>query len=111
MLALGRIPAIEALNQIIEQWDRNRCSMCGYPDASVKMLRTIVATATAILDRTGLGSRSTIELTKQDDGVLNLELLYPEEREELLAITARFKDLKTRLQERQIQSAMPTRTM
>jgi len=99
-LAMARMPACEALYDIIDNWDRARCPKCLLPDSSTKMLRTIIHAAQVVLDRTGMGPRSTVELQAQSDGDFNLELMLPDERAELFALTARFKELKARIRAR-----------
>ena len=96
-LAMARMPACEALYDIIDNWDRARCPRCLLPDSSSAMLRTIIRAAEVVLDRTGMGPRSTVELTAQSDGDVNLELMLPDERAEFFALVARFKELKARV--------------
>lgn len=99
-LTLARLPACEALFDIIENWQRATCATCGHPDGSVKMLQTIVKTSTAILDRTGLGTHSTIELTRQSDGDLPLAQMNNDEKAEAANLIAQFASLKLRVRQR-----------
>lgn len=99
-LSLARMPAIEALNLIIERFLSKTCGACGLPSGDSDESRVIVRTATAVLDRTGMGAKSMIELTSQTDGAINLELLTDEERGRLLVLLAEVKDIKRTLRER-----------
>lgn len=103
-MALSRMPAIEALHVIIEQFLSKTCAACGLPTGDTDEKRVIVRTAQAILDRTGMGPKSMIELTQQSDGVVNLELLTDDERAELFGLLARVKELKAALRQRAMGS-------
>ena len=112
-MALLRMPAVEALhkvlevlNQTLDQLIDNVCLTCGYPrgetdekEALVRACRTLAQTSSAILDRTGLGPRATLEI-KQSDGDLDLTTMLPEERQELMMHLVAIKQLKARMRER-----------
>jgi hypothetical protein len=100
MLAQARLPACEALYDIIEGWQRDRCAVCGYPSNDTDMLKTIIRAAQVILDRSGLGPRATLEVAKQTDGDLNLDLLTDEELAEMDGLLAQMKHLKDRIHAR-----------
>ncbi len=101
-MALARMPAIESLYLILEQFSGHTCKACGYPDGSAEEKRMIVRTCTAVLDRTGMGSKSTLEITQSMDGALNLELLTEDERVELLGLVHRIKAIKGAIRQRQL---------
>ena len=94
MLAQARLPACEALYEIIDTWQRAECAICHHPSADVDMLKTIIRAAQVILDRTGVGPRSTVEVTKQSDGDLDLDLLTDVEMEQLDLLLGQLKDFK-----------------
>jgi hypothetical protein len=71
-LAQARIPSCEALFHIVNQFLEQPCPTCGYPTGDTDIQRTVIRAAQVILDRTGMGPHSTIELTKQSDGELDL---------------------------------------
>lgn len=112
-LALLRFPAIEVLqnvletlNKIIEQFMDDTCMACGYPkgdaeekEALIKACRSAAQTCSAILDRTGLGPRATLEV-KQSDGDLPLNSLTTDERERMMFLLAQMKELKGEIRQR-----------
>jgi hypothetical protein len=102
MLAIARIPAIEALYKILDQFDQNTCTTCGFPVGTAEEKRMIIQACRTILDRTGMGPHSTFTLTPQTDGPLNLEILTPEERGELLGHLAQIKAIKDTIRKRQV---------
>lgn len=109
MLALLRMPAIEALHDILDQYESNTCATCGFPTGEFKEKKLVLATCRAILDRTGLGPRSTLEV-KQSDGDLDMGVLNEAERGEMLSLLAQFKALKERVRLRVHQTAFGTTT-
>jgi hypothetical protein len=100
-LALVRVPAVQVLHAIIEQYMDTQCATCGYPTGDNDAQRTVIQAAKATLDRTGMGPSSKVELTTQSDGALNLELLTPDERAEMLALGMRIQEIKDRVRARQ----------
>jgi hypothetical protein len=100
MLAQARLPACEALYEIIETWSRKECALCGHPSGDTDMQRTIIRAAQVILDRTGMGPHAVLEITRQADGDLNLDMMSDAERSEFAAITSQFKALKQRVKQR-----------
>jgi hypothetical protein len=101
MLAQARLPAIEALFEILDQFHATTCAMCGFPKGDADEKRMIIQTCKTVLDRTGMGPHATLELAKQSDGDLNLELLSPDERLHLLDLLAQVKAIKRTVRERQ----------
>jgi hypothetical protein len=97
MLAQARLPACEALFDIIDMWERTTCAACGFPSGDVGMLKTIIRAAQVILDRSGMGPRATVEMVHQTDGDLDLEMLTEPEMEELDGLLTQVKELKARI--------------
>lgn len=116
MLAQARLPACEALFEIIDQWHETMCATCGYPSGDVDTQKVILRAAQLILDRTGMGPRSTVEMVPQKDGDLDLELMTDEEMAQLDLLLGQVKDLKDRVRLRLAQMiavpvAQPDQTM
>lgn len=104
-LALARMPAIEALHDIVEQFAENPCAMCGYPIGDAEEKRMVIQAARAVLDRTGMGPHSVIELTKQTDGDIDLALMTEDERGQVLASLAVIREVKAAVRARQNTTA------
>jgi len=112
-MALLRMPAVETLyrvldtfNKVIEQFQDDTCAACGFPKgdaeekvALVKACRSAAMTCSAVLDRTGIGPRSTVEV-KQSDGDLDLALLTNDEKQDLIQALAQVKAVKARIKAR-----------
>ena len=98
-LALLRMPAIETLYNLLEQFDANTCIMCGYPEGTLKEKRFAAAICKTILDRTGLGPRSTLEI-KQTDGDLDLQALRDDEKQELVIALVALRKVKDKIRKR-----------
>lgn len=94
-LAHARLPACEALFDIIDMWERDVCPICNYPSGDTDMLKTIIRASQVILDRAGMGPRATIEMVKQTDGDLDFDLMTDEEIAELDSLLGQLKQLKT----------------
>jgi hypothetical protein len=94
MLAQARLPACEALFDIIDQWQAETCGTCGYPKTDTDTAKVIIRAAQVILDRTGVGPRATLEVTKQTDGDLDLDLLTDQEMARMDFLLAELKALK-----------------
>src|SRR5882672_9624033 len=62
MLAQARIPGIEALHEIINQFLEHTCAACGYPTGDSEQQRTVIAAAKVVLDRTQMGPSSTVHV-------------------------------------------------
>lgn len=106
-LASVRMPSIEALHLIIDQFCSDVCPTCHFPKGDTDEKRAVIQAAKAILDRTGMGPSSKLELTTQSDGAVNLDLLTPEEKGAMLAAVAVVKELKNKLRQRQQGDAQP----
>jgi len=98
-LAFARMPAVEALLAIVEQFNETTCATCGYPSGDTDAQRAVIQASRAILDRTGMGPHSILEV-KQSDGELNLAHMTDEERAEAMHLVARLKALKARIRAR-----------
>jgi hypothetical protein len=103
MMATARLPAIEALYTILEQFESSRCGLCGFPTGDTDEKRMIIQACRTVLDRCGMGPSQTINTAPQKDADLNIELLTPEERGELYALLAQVNELRARVHQRQTQ--------
>src|SRR4051812_8155917 len=66
MLAQARLPACEALFNIIDRHEADTCPSCGFPaKGDVDTVKMIIRACQVILDRTGMGPRASLELVKQ----------------------------------------------
>lgn len=101
MLAQARLPACEALFTIIDQWSEDTCSTCGFPkQGDVDTTKMIIRASQVILDRTGVGPRSTIETVPQKDGDLDFDLLTEDEMARLDFLLTELKEFKTQVRAR-----------
>lgn len=94
MLAQARMPACEALFDIIEQSQHDPCVTCGYPKHDSDEQKILIRAAQVILDRTGMGPRSTVDMVPQRDGDLDLDLLTDEETARLDFLLTELKTFK-----------------
>jgi hypothetical protein len=102
-MALLRLPAIESLHKVLARFNEvDTCTSCGYPKWDHRSLHLLTKVATAILDRTGIGPTSTLEVT-QTDGIFDFRFLKQSERTELLGLLARVRDIKALVRERMLQ--------
>lgn len=101
LMAQCRMPAIEALFNILEQFESNMCATCGYPKGDTDEKRMIVRACQTILDRAGMGPHATLEIARQLDGDINLDAMEPDEKGELLALLAQVREIKQRVKARQ----------
>lgn len=104
LMAQARMPAIEALYTILDQFSNSTCPTCGFPTGDTDEKRMIVRTCQTILDRCGMGPHATLEIARQTDGDIDLNALMPEERGQLLALLAQIKEIKTAVKQRQQQA-------
>lgn len=107
LLAQARLPACEALFDIIDRWQRDTCPACNFPSGDVDTSKMIIRAAQVILDRTGLGPRSTIDMVPQKDGDLDLDLLTDGEMAQLDSLLGQVRDLKTQIRARLAHLAFP----
>lgn len=103
MMAQCRLPAVEALFSILEQFESNMCPTCGFPKGDTEEKRMIVRACQTILDRAGMGPHAVLEIARQLDGDINLDALTDEERGSLLAHLAEIKEIKAAVRARQQQ--------
>lgn len=112
-MALLRMPAIEALHEVLElqlsitrQYAENTCPTCGYPkgeteelQAIAKVISVIIRQAQTILDRTGLPPRAVLEV-KQSDGDFDLKALTDGERSRMMALLGELRAVKEEARQR-----------
>src|SRR5438132_4002608 len=72
-LALARLPAIEALHQIIADWEATGCESCGLHSMDDRTLAPLIRACQLVLDRTGMGPRATVEVTPSEGSELDLD--------------------------------------
>lgn len=106
-MALLRMPAIEALytamdrlNEIVLQSGLPTCAACGYPvknieelEATVKACISLAKTCQTILDRTGLGPTSKLEI-HQSDGDFDVSALTDDERGRIIGLLKQLDAVK-----------------
>src|SRR5262245_50162926 len=83
MMAQCRLPAIENLFSILEQFSNNTCPTCGYPVGDADEKRMIIRACQTVLDRAGMGPHATLEIARQLDGDINLDAMLPDEKADL----------------------------
>jgi len=72
---------------ILEQWQRSRCPVCGMPDGD---LTPVINAARVVLDRTGFGPSATMRVTSPDlDELAQMTKAELADRAEALARRAR----------------------
>lgn len=103
-LALARQPAIAALHQIIADWGAESCKHCGRPNH--ENAHPVIRAAQIILDRTGFGPKSTLEVTKTGDSDLNIDSLNDGERERLAVLLGQLAELKAQVKIRLATTGM-----
>lgn len=101
MLAQARIPGIEALHEIINQFLEHTCAACGYPTGDTETQRTVISAARVVLDRTQMGPSSTVHVNSNGEASdLNLASLNDDERAELACLVGQLTALKARVRDR-----------
>jgi len=98
-LAFARMPAIESLYVICEQFLKTTCAACGYPSGDTDAQRAVIRAAQVVLDRTEMGPRSVLEI-KQSNGDFDIRHLNTDERARLARILAEMRQLKQDVQAR-----------
>lgn len=103
ILAAARIPALNVLLDVVDQWEEDVCDTCGFPRHSVKETKMFVATAKAILDRAGMGPRSTIDINARStsDQSIDVKGLTDEEKVELRELLEPLERFRARVAARQ----------
>lgn len=99
-----RIPALEALFGMLDQLESDTCPACMFPRKDADEKKLLLAVIRTVLDRTGMGPSSKLELTNQTDGALDLRFLSEAERTELVGIIARVGELKALVRKRMAAS-------
>lgn len=99
-LAFARMPAIEALHQMIEDWHGTACPTCGRPAQQVEILNPVIRACQIILDRTGFGPRATLEVAKPETAEFDVALLTDSERARLAAAISVVRSLKVEIRQR-----------
>lgn len=107
-MALLRMPAIEALFRLLEKLEEPTCPTCGYPVHDGEDQKLLLATAKAVLDRTGLHPKVAVEHVRQSDGDLDLALLNEHQRGRLVAALTAIKEVK---EEVRLQHPEPSQVM
>lgn len=102
LLAVARMPAIQVLLDELDQYQEETCETCGYPHHTLKARKHISVIAFKLLDRTGFGPRSTIDLTarKLEDAPRDVAQLTEEEFQELSGMLAEEDRFWARVQAR-----------
>lgn len=98
LLAVARMPAIELLLDELDQYQEVTCPTCGYPSHSIKERKHIAGIAFKMLDRTGFGPRSTVDLNARaiSEKTVEVSQMSSEELAELEQLLAALEALKTR---------------
>lgn len=107
-LALARMPAIEHLYEMLEQYARATCPVCNYPKRDSEQARVELQLCKAILDRTGLPPRVSIEVTKKNEEGIDPEHMLPDERRRAQALFAEWRAIKDAVRARMNQNPIAT---
>lgn len=101
-LAVARMPAIKVLLDIVDQWEEETCSTCGYPRHDADHRRVYLSAAKMILDRTGMGPRATLDVNakKVDDSDALVPHMTVSEKVELRGLLDQVNAIKARVRER-----------
>lgn len=108
LLAIARMPAIEVLIDELDQAQENECPTCGYPARNLKYRKHIAAISFKLLDRTGFGPRSSIDLTAKavDEHHIDVSQLTNEEFEELSQLLEALDVFKGKIDARQARNVL-----
>lgn len=106
-LAMGRMPAIETLVEMVEQYHETTCAACGFPDHNLKEKKFVASIARIILDRTGLHPRVGVDVNTGEMEV-DPKLYTMEEKQELVALLAQVRAIKEGAKARLIGTAFGT---
>jgi hypothetical protein len=115
-LALARMPAIEHLYEMLEQYAKDTCPVCNYPKRDSEQARVEIRLCQTILDRTGLGPKASLDVNhKHSEDGLNVDHLLPDERERVLVLVTELKQIKSRVRARMMGEltapALPSNTV
>lgn len=108
LLAIARMPAIEVLMDELDQAQEDECPTCGYPARGLKYRKHIAAISFKLLDRTGFGPRSSIDLTAKtvDEHHIDVSTLSDAEAEELGKLLDALDEFKTRIDARKAREVL-----
>lgn len=109
LLAVARMPAIAWILEALEQSHAPTCSACGFPKHSLKEQRRMDALAFRLLDRTGFGPHSKVDIRHgaADEGMdVLIESMTDEERSALGTLLAQIDALKARVRYRVAQGVV-----
>lgn len=108
LLAVARMPAIETLIDELDQAQENECPTCGYPARNLKYRKHIAAISFKLLDRTGFGPRSSIDLTAKavDEHHIDVSQLNDKEFEELSMLLEALDVFKGKIDVRQAREVL-----
>ena len=107
-LAIARMPAIENLMDELDQAQEDQCPTCGYPNRGLKYRKHIAAISFKLLDRTGFGPRSSIDLTAKavDEHHIDVSVLTDEEFAELSQLLESLDVFKGKIDARQAREVL-----
>jgi hypothetical protein len=108
LLAIARMPAIEVLIDELDQAQEHECPTCGYPARNLKYRKHIAAISFKLLDRTGFGPRSSIDLTAKavDEHHIDVSQLTDAEFEELSQLLEALDVFKGKIDARQARNVL-----
>jgi hypothetical protein len=108
LLAIARMPAIEVLIDELDQAQEIECPTCGYPARNLKYRKHIAAISFKLLDRTGFGPRSSIDLTAKavDEHHIDVSQLNDQEFEELSQLLEALDVFKGKIDARQAREVL-----
>lgn len=102
LLAVARIPGIQFLLDEIERANEEGCPGCGYNPSSLKERKHVASLAIRLLDRTGFGpgSKVDVSINKSDQAEVPLENWEVSEKQELRILVEQIRSLKDRVARR-----------
>jgi len=108
LLAIARMPAIEVLLDELDQAQEDQCPTCGYPERGLKYRKHVAAISFKLLDRTGFGPRSSIDLTAKavDEHHIDVSVLNDQEFEELSHLLESLDQFKMKIDARQAREVL-----
>lgn len=108
LLAIARMPAIEVLIDELDQAQEVECPTCGYPARNLKYRKHVAAISFKLLDRTGFGPRSSIDLTAKavDEHHIDVSQLSDSEFEELSRLLEALDVFKGKIDARQAREVL-----
>lgn len=108
LLAIARMPAIEVLMDELDQAQEDQCPTCGYPAHNLKYRKHVAAISFKLLDRTGFGPRSSIDLTAKavDEHHIDVSVLNDQEFEELSRLLEALDIFKVKIDARQAREVL-----